>query len=1108
MSEMLLKRASKGTMVVVLMLAICSTLRGDSILDEQFDSPKYTCDKMLGGQAGWEDVETGEAGLAIEISDGVKVARSKNPGWAGSLYSFPTKKTDVICATVEWNMARGQLAGSRLTLRGEKGEFVYVYVCGNTNGMLLSHAPIAGAQEEFKRFSYSEDLGEVRPKAGQWIVTQLEVDLNTGVAIGRWKERSAQTWTVQGTIELQEHFSVSNVELLLVGNDRPFAKSISVSTKPGGKKDIKPKAIIKPTISIQREQDPAGNCGAKVKIENPQKEALGINYSGSVCDMFGRTLLEKNEKIIIEPNGVELFLPVEANDRVVIVHVRLTSDDGAIDEDAQEFISVEPKSLEKIDGSEHFGFCMFPYLPEEQEKRMLGLLGACGCKSVRGFEMDRCFDEASKTIVPERMRLITSKLREAGVTSITSILAYAPVWASSIPESRPEFERRFVSPDLDVWAQLVREYVKGSDFDAYEVWNEPDGGFWNSHPKADTYVLLLKKTYEVVKDVRPNAIVVGGVSNNGSTGWPESVLKKAPGYTDVISFHSYRYGNRYNEPEKGDVSFPSYISIAADLQKMSSKYNGGKPLPLWITEFGYRTPEDLNLRFDMHDQAKLLTRSFIVLAASGVQKSFNHLFEDASPADLRFGVVRIDWSIKPSWWAFRTLNQHAANKSIGPVISIGDSINASVMTGKQDVTLAVWAVEDYPSIVVLKKSPKSVKNLYGLDVEKVQIGDDFVFVIPAGSVVYINSSKLVCEDIEPLIDICPEFKETVNGETPSYSVREYKNAQKYLGKFNKKYNTQNLWYSNQYQKGYGQITVPVGKTVLDIPVSFPVTKSITATIGYDAKGDPAIAIKNGTPVDEELVIWVHTSEERNKFNVTVPSRKEVVKPLGTKFKDSSFSEQITVNVEHRLESWSLCKEIWPKLIARKIDNYSLVKNDILNASDSTKLNIWEGGSNKKPESEKDFSAKLVFDHDDDFLYIVVEVIDDIHSQPFAGKDAWQGDSLQLGFVAPQMGDKSGSEIVYYLTDDGRKGWYCFDLNLKQEGLDLDVIRRDGKTLYFISVPLTTLRIPPLETARLAVIINENDGTPAHEGYLRWADGIGSKKDSELYGVVQIEAKGK
>jgi hypothetical protein len=503
-----------------------------------------------------------------------------------------------------------------------------------------------------------------------------------------------------------------------------------------------------------------------------------------------------------------------------------------------------------------------------------------------------------------------------------------------------------------------------------------------------------------------------------------------------------------------------------------------------------------------------MIRSFLVLAASGVEKSFNFLFKDTAEAGFGFGVARIDWSIKPSWWAVRTLNQHAANKKIGAINHISGNLITALMSGTQNSTLALWSVEDYPSVVGLRKRAESVKSLYGMDVDTIEVDGYFIFAVPAGSVVYITSPDIRVEDIEPLLDLRPEAKEMVIGETPNFTVQAYPGTKKLLGKVSDIYSlSKGPYYSLPYQKGYGQIDFSAGKKTLTIPVSFPIVKSISALIGYDVKGNPVLAIKNGTPKAETLQISVQTSEQNSQFSVLVPPKKEIQNPIGVICKDINTPEKVTVNVKHGSESWSLGKEIWSSLTACRVDDFATTKSEIFTKLHPVSLNIWEGTSTK-PESVEDFAGAIAVCYDESHLHVLVQVTDDIHSQPFAGKDAWQGDSVQLAFCAPRMGDKAGSEILFYLTDDGREDWYCFDLNLKQEGLGLNVIRRDGKTLYFISVPLSILRIPPLETARLSVIINENDGTPTREGYLRWADGIGNKKNSELYGAVLIKAQGK
>ncbi len=135
---------------------------------------------------------------------------------------------------------------------------------------------------------------------------------------------------------------------------------------------------------------------------------------------------------------------------------------------------------------------------------------------------------------------------------------------------------------LDQWCDYVRTVVGRykDDLKHWEVWNEPNIGFWKPKPNPEEYTRLLVATYEAIKDTDPEAQVVYG----GTAGIPLDFLRKtfemgAFDAFDVLAVHPYRYPRL---PEDSD--------LAGDLQKtwaLMDEFGGGKEM--WITEFGWPT---------------------------------------------------------------------------------------------------------------------------------------------------------------------------------------------------------------------------------------------------------------------------------------------------------------------------------------------------------------------------------------------------------------------------------------------------------------------------------------------------------------------------------------
>lgn len=164
---------------------------------------------------------------------------------------------------------------------------------------------------------------------------------------------------------------------------------------------------------------------------------------------------------------------------------------------------------------------------------------------------------------------IVAAAKEHDVT-LLPILCYNVEWAFPAHEN------------LDKWCDYVRTVVDRykDDLKHWEVWNEPNIGFWKPKPDAAQYAGLLIATYQAIKDTDPEAQVVYG----GTSGIPFSYLRStfeqgAFEAFDILAVHPYRYPN-----------VPETARIVEDLQKtweLLDEFGGGKKL--WITEYGWPT---------------------------------------------------------------------------------------------------------------------------------------------------------------------------------------------------------------------------------------------------------------------------------------------------------------------------------------------------------------------------------------------------------------------------------------------------------------------------------------------------------------------------------------
>ncbi len=865
-------------------------------------------------------------------------------------------------------------------------------------------------------------------------------------------------------------------------------------------------------LFIRRMDNRSTDTGFLLLVRNPLEATKQVTLQYRLCDPYGLPIEEKSVPVEVAPGQQKrIFIPVKADQRVALMTASVVDKDGKILSWANDFLAVEPPSLAPIAGSDRLGVdeINFAYVSGDSYTRLLDLMAAAGVTSLRGYEMDRCYDDAQKTIDPSRFTRFLNDLHSRNIT-VMPILAYSPTWASTAGPFANEWDRRMTMPRLDVWKTLVEQYVRTHGFKEVEVWNEPNGGFWNSYPKDITYGKLVTATCETVKKIDPSIVVVAGSTNSDSPGWPESVIKAAGRHSlDAISFHPYRLP--VSDPTPPCVELPrgqwaSYPRVIEEMDRMSSKYNNGKPLPLYITEYGFEElgPDGLPyLQGNPLYKSEAVARMSLTLAGLGVRRSYLYEFRDLHPA--QFGIVRKDLTIKPAWWAFRAMSEHAAARLIGKFEQLTPDLFALTMTGDTNV-LAVWTAEN-PAIVTIRKPIKSAKDLFSLDVLAVPVKDSPCYVIPAGSVLYLTGdNKLNTKDIQAVVALVPKSHWALAGEKCVFDVVAQPNAPKKLTSglpgivdFTVEA-TPGLWTT-------GKLEFKIAGCNTAVPVFIPVSEKTTAELVFDAKCNPAIRLTNLDKREVEAKISMSAGNGlfSTKKTAKVPSHATVEEPMSARPKSTSEGLDVVADVEVGQRKWSF---------ARTLFYAGVKKNDGIKVDGTTDdwaslpmidLVDWDKNAGEKPVDPADMSAQLGITYDTSRLYVLVKVKDDIHYQKFAPAESWMGDSVQLAFDIDPMGKHDQIEMGFAVDENGRYMFNSRQMNVNVDEVKANVTRKDNITAYEMAFPFSLLNVKPQTGSRLgfSLLVNEND-TGAREGYLRWSKGIGESKDPQNYGQLLIE----
>lgn len=284
----------------------------------------------------------------------------------------------------------------------------------------------------------------------------------------------------------------------------------------------------------------------------------------------------------------------------------------------------------------------------------------------------------------------------------------------------------------------------------WEIWNEPDQeGFWPPKPDPQRYVTLARATCVAIKRRVPDAFVVGPAAAQMPTVWrPEKPLMQALlddkallSCLDALSLHTHRFGQT---PE----------TVSRDYAILRKNYLAAWPpaiprKPIIDTEWG----DSVYLSgISEATQALWLPRMILTNLMEQVDLTNWYCLIDTGDNDNemedRFGLVRFDGTMRPSFQAYQTLAREIGGLSLRETIVRFDPATARGITilrfcdeAEQRCKLAAWSTETNgtPKKIAVpgwRKSGPAVDYLGRADVSQSNT-TDVLELAPTTSVSYI-----------------------------------------------------------------------------------------------------------------------------------------------------------------------------------------------------------------------------------------------------------------------------------------------------------------------------------------------------------------------------------
>ena len=258
------------------------------------------------------------------------------------------------------------------------------------------------------------------------------------------------------------------------------------------------------------------------------------------------------------------------------------------------------------------------------------------------------------------------------------------------------------------WAAAAATHFKGHGI-LWEIWNEPNGGFWKPTADVSQYAKLAVAASKAIRAATPDEAIVGpataGVDFKFLEGCFQAGLLQ---WWDAVSVHPYRQ----QEPE----------SVAADYKKLReliTRYGPpGKEIPILSGEWGYSSTWK---GFDNAMQGRLLARQWLTNLANNIPLSIWYDWHDdgADPheGEHHFGTVANQYrpggspvyAPKPAYLAAKTLTATLGGFRFDKRLDLHSPDDHALVFRKQGQhRIAVWTTSATPHLV---KIPSAAAKL-------------------------------------------------------------------------------------------------------------------------------------------------------------------------------------------------------------------------------------------------------------------------------------------------------------------------------------------------------------------------------------------------------------
>ena len=223
------------------------------------------------------------------------------------------------------------------------------------------------------------------------------------------------------------------------------------------------------------------------------------------------------------------------------------------------------------------------------------------------------------------------------------------------------------------WAAAAARHYRGHHV-IWEIFNEPNIQFWSPKPDAGQYATLAMATVKAIRDIEPEATVVGPASSTFPWEFLETLFKAgALEFLDAVSVHPYRPPRRPPETAAAD-----YQRLRELIDRYAPKARRGK-IPILSGEWGYSSfAKGVSLETQANFAARQQLSNLLNDVPLSIWYDWKNDGDDPNENEHNFGTVLPNLEPKPAYRAIGTLTRELSGYGILQRVSV---------TNKQDYVL-------------------------------------------------------------------------------------------------------------------------------------------------------------------------------------------------------------------------------------------------------------------------------------------------------------------------------------------------------------------------------------------------------------------------------------